>query len=140
VLSPFLYLETMKTKTQTLDGNSLIWAMCLALGQSPVMAATGIAYRSDHGSWVYPRFTSDSEAGELMASEWVSAERPSKGQSTPTWRAVTDSKRPEKPHVFNQVASATGESLGVAVCRAIVLSHCGDTVDVPEQLLAAVPA
>lgn len=75
-----------------------------------------------------------------MASEWVSVERPSKGQSTPTWKAVTDRKRPEKPHVFNPVAAARGESLGVALCRAIVLSHCGDTVDVPDQLLAAVSA
>lgn len=130
----------MKTKTQTLNGNALTWAMCVALGYSPVVAATGIAYKSDHGSWVYPMFTSDSEVGELMSSEWVSVERPSRGQRIRTWRAVTDSKRPEKPLVLSWVASAAGESLGIAVCRAIVLSHCGDTVDVPEQLLASVTA
>ena len=130
----------MNSDVKTLNGDALIWAMCVALGHAPVVAATGIAYRIDHGSWVYPRFTSDSEVGELMSLEWVSVERPSKGQSIPTWRAVTDSKRPEKPHVFNAVASATGESLGVAVCRAIVLSRCGVTVDVPQQLLVAEPA
>lgn len=130
----------MKTETKTLDGPALLWAMCLALGHAPVLAATGIAYRSDHGSWVYPRFTDDSEVGALMTAEWVSVERLCKRQTTPTWRAVTDNKRPEKPRTFNSVASAHGESLGVAVCRAIVLSRCGNTVDIPEQLLAAEPA
>lgn len=121
----------MKTNTTELDGQALIWATCLALGYSPVVAATGVAYRSDHGSWVYPRFTDDSEAGPLMASEWVSVERPSGGQKPPVWRAVTDSKRKE----LNWTVSAHAQSLGVAVCRAIVLSRCGESVEVPEELL-----
>jgi hypothetical protein len=128
----------MNTQTQALNGRALIWATCLALGHSPVVAATGIAYRGDHGSLTYPRFTDDSEAGKLMASELVGAERPSKGQVKPMWRAVTDNKCKKRPESFNFV-SATGESLGVAVCRAIVLSHCGEAVDVPEELLSAVP-
>lgn len=130
----------MKNESKLLDGAALLWAMCIALGHSPLLAATGIAYRGDDGSWVYPRYTADSEVGSLMAAEWVSVERPSRGQKTPMWRAVTDSKRPSKSHIFNAVASAYGETIGVAVCRAIVLSRCGDTVDVPEQLLATEPA
>lgn len=58
-----------KVKSEGLSGKALLWATCLALGHSPVVAATGIAYRRDHGSWVYPRFTSEQEVGELMSAE-----------------------------------------------------------------------
>jgi len=131
----------MKIQSEELTGNALIWAVCRALGHAPVVAETGIAYRSDHGSWVYPRYTSDSEAGELMSSEWIGVERPSRGQKTPVWRAIADSKVPTKPHEYcGGVMSAWGETIGVAVCRALVLSRLGVTVDVPDQLLQAVPA
>jgi hypothetical protein len=130
-----------KVKADELNGSALLWAVCLALGQAPVVAATGIAYRSDHGSWVYPRYTSDSEAGELMASEWIGVERPCRGQSPPVWRAIADSKVPTKPHEYcGGVMSAYGETIGVAVCRALVLSRLGVTVDIPEELLQVVPA
>lgn len=131
----------MKIQSDTLTGNALIWAVCHALKHAPVVAATGIAYKSDHGSWVYPRYTSDAEAGELMASEWIGVERPCKGQKPPVWRAIADSKIPTKPHEFcGGVVSAWGETIGVAVCRALVLSRIGVAVDVPEELLQAVPA
>jgi hypothetical protein len=130
-----------KVKAEKLDADALLWAVCLALGHAPVLAATGIAYRSDHGSWVYPRFTSDQEAGELMASEWIGVERPCCGQKTPVWRAIADSKEPTKPHEFcGGVVAAWGDTLGVAVCRALVLSRLGVAVDVPEELLRAIPA
>ena len=125
----------MKAESQNLDGAALIWAMCLALGHSPEVAATGVAYKDDHGSWVYPRFTSDSEVGELMTKECIGVERPSKGQTVPLWRAITDKKTQTKYQSRFEVVSAYGETLGVAVCRAIVLSRCGSTVDVPEELL-----
>lgn len=130
-----------KVKAEDLSGDALLWAVCFALGHAPVVAATGIAYRSDHGSWVYPRFTSDAEAGELMSSEWIGVERPSRGQKTPVWRAIADSKVPTKPHEFcGGVVSAWGDTLGVAVCRALVLSRVGVIVDVPDDLLQAVAA
>lgn len=130
-----------KLKAEELEGSSLMWAVCLALGHAPAITPTGVAYRSDHGSWVYPRFTSDAEAGELMSSEWIGVERPSRGQKTPVWRAIADSKVPTKPHEFcGGVVSAWGDTLGVAVCRVLVLSRLGQTVDVPEELLQAVPA
>lgn len=125
-----------KVKSEGLSGKALLWATCLALGHSPVVAATGIAYRSDHGSWVYPRFTSEQEVGELMSAEWIGVERPSRGQRTPVWRAIADSKVPTKPHEFcGGVVSAWGETLGVAVCRALVLSRIGVMVDVPDELV-----
>ena len=125
----------MQVEAQTLCGNALIWAVCSALNQSPVVAPTGIAFRSEHGSWVYPRYTEDDEAGQLMASEWISAERPNRGQPTPLWRSVTDVKYKQKGYSFNQVVSAHGHSLGEAVCRALVLSRLGKMVDVPDDLL-----
>ena len=131
----------MKTQSEELTGNALIWAACRALGHAPVVAETGIAYLSDHGSFVYPRYTSDSEAGELMSSEWIGVERPSRGQKLPVWRAIADSKVPTKPYEYcGEVMSAWGETIGVAVCRALVLSRLGVTVDVPDELLLAAPA
>lgn len=125
----------MKANSNSLERDALTWAMCRALGHSPVIAEAGIAYRNDHDCWVYPRYTDDSEAGPLMSVEWVGVERPSKGQTIPLWRAVTDSKIPPKPHEFQGVVAASGETLGIAVCRAIVLSRCGKVVDIPDQLL-----
>lgn len=132
----------MKTQSETLTGATLLWAVCRALGHAPVVAATGIAYRSDHGSWVYPRYTDDAEVGTLMSSEWIGVERPSHGQKPPVWRALADSKIPTKPHEYcGGVVSAYGETPGVAVCRALVLSRLGATVEVPDELLhQAVPA
>lgn len=126
----------MKAKTETLTGQALIWATCLALRHSPVVAATGVAYRSDHGSWVYPRYTSDQEVGELMSSEWIGVERPSRGQKTPVWRAITESKIPTKPYeTCGGVVSAFGVTLGEAVCRVLVISRLGAFVEVPDELL-----
>lgn len=126
----------MKTQSKTLSGAALIWAVCRALGYAPVVAATGIAYRSDHGSWVYPSYTDDSEVGALMSSEWIGVERPCRGQKPPVWRAIADSKIPTKPHEFSGVVvDALGETPGVAVCRALVMSRIGVTVDVPDELL-----
>lgn len=124
-----------KEKVSSLNGNALIWAVCRALGYGPVVAATGISYRSDHGSWVYPRFLEDSEAGELIVSELVSVERPSKGQSVPMWRTVTDNKAKRSPAIFQPVVDACGETLGCAVCRVIVKSYLGDSVEIPDVLL-----
>lgn len=86
---------------------------------------------------VYPRYTSDEEVGSLMTKEWVGVERPSKGQKTPLWHAITDNKRSDASRTTTFVVSAWGETIGVAVCRAIVLSHCGKTVSVPRELLAS---
>lgn len=127
-----------KMKAEELSGMALLWAVCRALGHAPVATATGIAYRSDHGSWVYPRYTSDSEVAELMSTEWIGVERPSRGQKTPVWRAIADSKVPAKPHEFSGgVVAAWGETLGLAVCRALVLSRLGVTVDLPDELKGA---
>jgi len=73
----------------TLSGDDLIWAMCRARGHAPVWAPTGVAYRSEPGAWVYPRYTSDSEAGELIARYAVSVERPSE-QTGWQWRAAME--------------------------------------------------
>ncbi len=124
----------MLVQTETLSGASLIWAVCKALRQAPVIAVTGIAYRSDHGSWVYPRYTDDSEAGLLMASELIGAERPSQGQSG--WLAVANSKLPsDSTHASGLEVNARGDSLAEAVCRALVMSRIGGDIDVPEELL-----
>lgn len=128
-----------KMKIDNLNGKALVWAVCEALGLSPVIKNGGITYRSDHGSWVSPRYLDDSEVGELMSSEWVGVERPSKGQSTPVWRAVTDNKSKRNPSVFRPVVDAFGETLGISVCRVIVKSYKGDVIDIPNELIEENP-
>lgn len=124
----------MKVKSDTLNGAGLIWAMCVALGHSPVVAATGVTFRGDHGSWEYPRFTDDAEIGPLMASEWVGVDRPSKGQNPPVWRAITDVKYKKKyGDSLVTVVSAYDPSLAIAVCRAIVMSRLGEVVELPDE-------
>ena len=128
----------MQIESNLLDGQALIWATCSALGHSPEIAMNGIAYRSDHGSWVYPRYTDDTEAGDLIASYWISVERPSKGQQTPSWRVVTDSRRKVASYEFNGPVVAHGPTLGIAVCRVLVIAHFGQKVEIPDVLRSAV--
>lgn len=128
----------MRMNTEALIGDALIWAVATALGKGPVVAATGVAYRSDHGSWVYPRYTEDVEAVALMRQEWIGVDRPSNGQATPLWRAITDSKiKPRSAKPCTPVVSAFGGTIGLAVCRALVASRLGMMVDVPENLVQA---
>lgn len=121
----------MKMDVAILEGAPLLWATCRALGIDPVVAESGICYKAKDDTWVYPNFTNDSEVGALMSAHWISVERPSHGQTPPRWRAVTESKMPKRPFIFNGVVSVYGETLGVAVCRAIVLSYLGNNVDIP---------
>ena len=124
----------MKINTDALLGDALIWAVTKALGKAPVIAGTGVAYKSDHGSWVYPRYASDDEAVALMTQEWIGVDRPSRGQTTPLWRAVTDSKLKRGTGHFEPVVSAFGGTIGLAVCRALGASRLGAEVDVPAEL------
>lgn len=127
----------MKINTEALLGDALIWSVALALRESPVITATGVAYKSDHGSWVYPRYTDDTEAVVLMSQEWIGVDPPSGGQVTPLWRAITDSKSKPSPREYKPVVAAFGGTIGLAVCRALVASYFGDVVDVPDELLSA---
>jgi hypothetical protein len=131
----------MKQNVDQLAGKPLVWAVCHALGHAPeVDVQFGVCYRSDHGSWVYPRYTDDSEVGSLMSSEWIGVDRPSSGQATPMWRAITNNKVARGSQVFDPVKDAWGETIGIAVCRALVLSRVGPTIDVPDILLSSVAA
>lgn len=128
----------MIQNSKDLTQKALIWAVCRALGHSPTLCNGYVVYRSEHGSWVAPTYTSNDDVGELMNSQWVGVERPSKGQKTPLWRAITDIKV-KNIDGLNSVADAWGETIGLAVCRAIVVSHFGKTVDIPEELVSTLP-
>lgn len=110
----------------TLSGDDLIWAMCRARGHAPVWAPTGVAYRSEPGAWVYPRYTSDSEAGELIARYAVNVERPSE-QTGWQWRAAMEG-------VGGVEQCMLGETLGEAICRVIVLCRLGPEIKLPERV------
>lgn len=114
----------MSKDVAALSGAELIWATCRALGHAPVWAATGVAYHSEHGAWVYPRYTSDEEVGELIAKRRVSVERPS-ARTQGLWRAAAD-------RLDGKEVAVTGKTLGEAVCRVLVLARLGPTVTIPE--------
>lgn len=124
-----------KIQAEKLTGDALIWAVSHALGKAPVVTQDGVAYRGEGCVWVYPRYTDESEVASLMASEWIGVDRPSRGQTPPQWRAITDNKAPADPRRYKPVVSAWAESIGVAVCRALVLSRLGNEVEVPQELL-----
>lgn len=129
-------MKMIKMNAADLTGSALTWAAISALGMSPVIAATGICYRSDHGSWVYPNFENQNGADELIESEWIGLERPSKGQKTPLWRAITDSKQKPGPGQSpTAVVSAWGATHSLAVARVLVISHLGPVVDIPAELM-----
>jgi len=126
----------MQIETRKLTGTALIWAVARALNLAPLIVDSRVAYKSDHGPWVHPNYTDDAEAVELMQQQWIGVERPSRGQKTPVWQALTESKMKPKP--LQPVVSAFGVSIGIAVCRALVLSHFGDTIEIPDEVMAKI--
>ena len=59
---------------------------------------------------------------------WISIERPSQGQTVPTWRAVTDWRGSQKPHEFQGPVFAFGPSGIIAAMRALVMATFGERV------------
>lgn len=125
----------MKVKVESLTGNALIWAVCAALGESPVLSGGTVVYRSPHGSWVSPRYTQDSLAGELIVSERIGVSPPTQGESPLIWRTRAKNRLSDDSAFAPYYVEASSESLAVAVCRAIVLSRLGEEADVPDELV-----
>jgi len=124
----------MNTPVAELEGNALIWAVCSALGQPPVISGSRVFYRSESGSWVEPLYIEDVAAVKLMTDDWIGVDRPSNGQTPPVWTAITNSKKPaDSRELTTGVVIAHAETLGTAVCRALVLSRHGTEIDIPEQ-------
>lgn len=128
-------MKTKTTKSETLAGQALNWAVLQALGLAPTIDSAGkVCYRSDHGSLVSPDFESAADAGEIIHREWIGLDRPSKGQTPPLWRAITDTKTEPRPGQFRGVSVAWGVTPFLAAMRALVLSRVGEKIQIPEQL------
>lgn len=127
----------MKIATNRLTGNALIWAVILAGRHQPVQTTSGIAFKSDHGSWDFPR-CDRAEAAEILVREWISVERPFKGQTPPTWKAIVDNKQRGPRQELHPVLSATGATFELAVHRAFVASYFGEVIDMPDELISIV--
>jgi hypothetical protein len=123
----------MKHEADKLTGNALAWAVCLAMGYAPVMSGNDVCYRNDEGSFVVADFTSEAQVGTLMSEYWVGVERPSKGQKVPLWRAIADTEQSllSPFNKMNSVVSSNAETIGAAVCRAIVKAKLGTSVELP---------
>lgn len=49
-----------------LTGRALCFAVVRALGYRPIVDDSGVSYRSDHGSWVYPDIENAKDAAEIV--------------------------------------------------------------------------
>lgn len=130
-------LQTIKLKADELTGPALTWAAIRALGFAPHIEAAGIGYKSNHGSWVYPDFEDPAEAAQMAEREWISLERPSRGQKTPMWRAITDEKgRKLGPGECRLgVVDAWALTSYLAIARVFIVSRLGPFIDVPSELV-----
>lgn len=141
-------MNLVQTPTDQLRGLPLAWAVALARGQAPNLHTfQRVTHRADGGSWVYSdgQFT-DQEAVETVIREWITLERPSKGQTVPMWRAIADTKTmnarrrsqpmlPGMTPVEHTVVSAWGETYALAAMRAFAMSFLGEVAFVPEELV-----
>lgn len=124
----------MKVQVDTLVGAALAWAALKAEGHAPVAGPTGVGYRSDHGSWVFPTYT-DAEATALMVTHWIGVERPSKGQTPPAWRAIGDFRGDRAVRQHLMVVSSHHTEFSIAVTRCFVKTKFGEELDVPDDVL-----
>lgn len=129
----------VKLPSSELTGAALTWAGIKASGFMPVINKDGICYKSDHGSWVYPNFESPQESAEIAEREWIGLMRPSKGQKTPQWQAITDSKMKQQASRNDYgVVSAWAPTSHLATARVFVISKLGAEIEVPKELVEAV--
>ena len=116
-------MKTIEVKTSELTGAALDWAVAEAEGLKPSKNWTGIYYRPS---------TDWSVTGPLIDrySIWLSNDDRGYIASIPLHSVIAGAYTGD----INACLPGGGTAL-VAVCRAIVLSKIGTTVEVPEQLL-----
>ena len=104
------------------DGDNLRWT-----GSVPDEFAAMVKWETDTGRPL--DFIGDLALGHAVIEWiWISIERPSQGQTVPTWRAVTDWRGSQKPHEFQGPVSAFGPSGIIAAMRALVMATFGERV------------
>lgn len=84
--------------------------------------------------------TNGQQGHDIIESDWISLERPSRGQKEPTWRAVMDNAAPRiGSQVYQTVVAQFGETALIAAMRAKVASVYGDVIssDLFKQRRAA---
>jgi hypothetical protein len=72
------------------------------------------------------------DAIDFVEKDWIGCERPSRGQTPPIWRAITDYKGPREQHRAYGPVSQYGETYLIAVTRCKVASHFG--AEVPDEI------
>lgn len=122
----------MKTKTSTLTGPALNWAVAKCLGvKYRYMASTGGDY---NGNWWWQTrsYSTDwSQGGPIIEREIVELVRCSsefKGQREEFWEARAGEEETSS-HTITY-----GPTPLIAAMRCFVASKLGDEVDVPEEL------
>ena len=150
-------MKTVEVKTAELIGYALDWAVGMAVKDEDVRL-----YPDIRGHWLVGPFGKPwnpsedwSQGGPLIESNQVFLDPPHdvhranydektgkvKGcwQTYESWHATVSARvrtLPPKIEGFpGRVGRGEGQTALIAACRAIVASHFGDTVQVPEELL-----
>lgn len=130
--------ELIEVKTADLAGEALGWAVGTAEGLDLLLAppqygnpcrvfaryqATATEYTKRYNPW------EDWAVGGPLADRHSKSFGMLQDGTGKNWRSFAYKSEPLLMRL------AGGESILVALCRAIVLLHCGDTVKVPKELM-----
>lgn len=119
-------------QTQDLIGQPLDQAVAVALG-----------YVHYNGPWWHHRddnarmlnletfapSVNGAQGQEIIESSWIGLDRPSRGQTPPVWRALSDFKGDRKYNRMGIVVSMWGPTALIAAMRCKVASVYGDTIE-----------
>lgn len=117
-------MQSKKIKTDKLKGTTLDWAVAQAIGVKTVLRSDGL-FMDTNPSQRWMPSTDWSQGGPLISQFKVMLDHDFEEFST----------QEEPCYAESQYFWAIGESELIALCRAIVKRHLGETVPVPPQLL-----
>ncbi|MFK4705616.1 hypothetical protein ABIC83_002455 [Roseateles asaccharophilus] len=124
----------MRIKIDNLNKIALAWAAIKAMGHEPHISGGSVSYRTDHGSWDAVR-VNEHEAAQLIVEHWIGLERPSRGQTPPQWRAITNAVLDgARRSTGALVVDAWSPDMATAVHRCFVKSRFGEDIEIPDEL------
>ncbi|CDM88202.1 phage protein NinX family protein [Xenorhabdus bovienii] len=130
----------MKIKTSELTGRALDWAVCLAIGgaankdNTEVQAPNRDYYLLSNGKGNFTPSTDWDQCGELM-DKYCKSFGMVQRRANETWRAFAYGT-PRNGQDTMRLAS--GDTLQIAFCRAVVAAQLGDEIDIPDELVEGV--
>ncbi|AOM40521.1 phage protein NinX family protein [Xenorhabdus hominickii] len=130
----------MKIKTSELTGRALDYAVALAIGgtvnedNTEVQAPNRDYFVSNVGKYTLKPSTDWEQCGQLM-DKYCKSFGMVQRRANKTWNAFAYGK---PWHGQDTMRLASGDTLQIAFCRAVVAAQLGDEVDIPDELMEGV--